>query len=93
MSAPCPNSAAVRRLAYEAADSGLLNPELAAEIRRVRGVRRLGLPIGNWLTVSTGKGKSLRALLYADVVLGVAQAYTDDGISERSTEFPMEDPQ
>jgi len=32
--------AAVRRLAYEAADSGLLSPELAAGIRRVKGVKR-----------------------------------------------------
>ena len=30
--------AAVRRLAYEAADTGLLSPELAAGIRRVKGV-------------------------------------------------------
>jgi len=29
--------AAVRQLAYEAADSGLLSPELAAGIRRVKG--------------------------------------------------------
>ena len=29
--------AAVRRLAYEAADTGLLSPELAASIRRVKG--------------------------------------------------------
>ena len=34
--------AAVRRVAYEAADSGLLSPELAAGIRRVKGVRRIG---------------------------------------------------
>jgi hypothetical protein len=31
--------AAVRRLAYEAADSGLLSPELASGIRRVKGVK------------------------------------------------------
>ena len=31
--------AAVRRVAYEAADSGLLSPELAAGIRRVKGAR------------------------------------------------------
>ena len=31
--------AAVRRVAFEAADSGLLSPELAAGIRRVKGVR------------------------------------------------------
>ena len=35
--------AAVRRIACEAADSGLLSPELAAGIRRVKGVRRLGV--------------------------------------------------
>jgi len=33
--------AAVRRLAHEAADSGLLSPELAAGISRVKGVRQL----------------------------------------------------
>jgi site-specific recombinase XerD len=41
--------AAVRRLAYEAADSGLLSPELAAGIRRVEGVKQLGCRVGNWL--------------------------------------------
>jgi hypothetical protein len=34
--------AAVRRLAHEAADSGLLSPELAAGISRVKGVKQLG---------------------------------------------------
>ena len=34
--------AAVRRLAYEPADAGLLSPELAAGIRRVKGVKKLG---------------------------------------------------
>jgi site-specific recombinase XerC len=47
--------AAVRRVAYEAADSGLLSPELAAGIRRVKGVRRLGIRVGNWLTAEQGK--------------------------------------
>src|SRR2546425_11317992 len=42
--------AAVRRVAYEAADAGLLSPELAAGIRRVKGARRLGVRLGNWLT-------------------------------------------
>ena len=41
--------AAVRRLAYEAADCGLLSPDLAAGIRRVKGVKN-GMRIGNWLT-------------------------------------------
>jgi hypothetical protein len=39
--------AAVRRVAYEAADAGLLSPELAAGIRRVKGVRRIGVRLGN----------------------------------------------
>ena len=67
--------AAVRRLAYEASDSGLLSPELAAGIRRVKGAKRLGTRIGNWLTVSEAsalwqvhdksrqKGKRDRAIL------------------------------
>jgi integrase len=45
----------VRRTAYEAADAGLLSPELAAGIRRVKGVRRLGVRVGNWLTVEQGR--------------------------------------
>src|SRR3954451_18578498 len=47
--------AAVRRVAYEAADAGLLSPELAAGIRRVKGVRRLGVRLGNWLTPEQGR--------------------------------------
>jgi integrase len=47
--------AAVRRLAYEAADCGLLSADLAAGIRRVRGAKRLGIPVGNWLTAEQGK--------------------------------------
>jgi len=61
--------AAVRRLAYEASDCGLLSPDLAAGIRRVKGAKRLGVRIGNWLTVEQGKkllavhsGKQLRDL-------------------------------
>jgi hypothetical protein len=42
--------AAVRRLAYEAADSGLLSPDLAAGVHRVKGVRKLGSRLDNWLT-------------------------------------------
>ena len=42
--------AAVRRLAHEAADAGLLSPELAAGISRVRGYKQLGFRAGNWLS-------------------------------------------
>ena len=47
--------AAVRRLAYEAADTGLLSPELAAGIRRVKGSKKLGIRLGNWLTVDEAR--------------------------------------
>ena len=66
---------AVRRLAYEASDCGLLSADLAAGIRRVKGVKKLGVRLGNWLTAEQGqalwqapdtqrlKGKRDRALL------------------------------
>jgi site-specific recombinase XerD len=47
--------AAVRRVTYEAADAGLLSPELAAGIRRVKGGRRPGVRLGNWLTPEQGR--------------------------------------
>src|ERR1039457_967028 len=47
--------AAVRRLAYEAADSGLLSPELAAGIRRVKGAKYLSVRLGNWLTAEQAR--------------------------------------
>ena len=53
--------AAVRRIAYEAADSGLLSPELAAGIRRVKGVRRIGVQLGNWLTADQGRSLLLNS--------------------------------
>jgi len=75
--------AAVRRLAYEAADSGLLSPELAAGIRRVKGAQKLGVRLGNWLTAEearslwqapatdTLKGKRDRALLAVLLACGL----------------------
>jgi len=60
--------AAVRRLAHEVADSGLLSPELAAGISRVKGVKQLGFRSGNWLSVEESSevlqracGDSMRA--------------------------------
>jgi len=47
--------AAVRRLAYEAADTGLLSTELAAGIARVKGAKRIGVRLGNWLTADQGR--------------------------------------
>jgi integrase len=73
---------AVRKLAIEAADNGLLAPELASGITRVKGVASKGVRLGNWLTVrqaqtllntpdtTTPKGLRDRAILA--VLLGCA---------------------
>jgi len=42
---------AVRNLAVEVADNGLLAPELATGITRVKGVASKGVRLGNWLWV------------------------------------------
>jgi len=67
--------AAIRKLATEATDNGLLAPELAAGIARVRGAKALGVRAGNWLTkeqaeqliaapdLATLKGKRDRVIL------------------------------
>jgi site-specific recombinase XerD len=77
--------AAVRRLAHEAADTGLLSPELAAGIGRVKGAKRLGVRIGNWLTVEQSRtllaesgdglrGKRDRAILALLIGCGLRRA-------------------
>jgi hypothetical protein len=43
--------AAVRRLAY----SDLVSPESVAGIRRVKGGKGFGQPVGNWLTAEEGQ--------------------------------------
>jgi integrase len=66
---------AVRRLAAEAADNGLLAPEFASGIARVKGVRSAGVRTGSWLTrgqaedlvqlpdANSNKGKRDRVIL------------------------------
>jgi site-specific recombinase XerD len=66
---------AIRKLAAEAADNGLLATEVAAAIGRVKGAKRHGVRAGNWLTLDqaeemldlpdpkTNKGKRDRTLL------------------------------
>ena len=49
---------AVRKLAAEAADNGLLAPELAAGIARVKSAKSMGVRTGNWLSL-----KQAQALL------------------------------
>jgi site-specific recombinase XerD len=71
---------AVRKLAVEAADNGLLAPELAAGIARVKSAKPKGRRVGNWLSpqqaqallnapdITTNKGLRDRAILV--VLLG-----------------------
>src|SRR6202162_1823163 len=77
--------AAVRRLAYKASDTGLLSPDLAAGIRRVKGANRLGVRIGNWLTIDQSRtllskpsdslrGKRDRAILALLIGCGLRRA-------------------
>src|SRR5271166_6629303 len=47
---------AVRKLAVEAADNGLLAPELATGISRVKGAKSKGVRVGNWLSVQQAHG-------------------------------------
>ena len=66
---------AIRKLAMEAGDNGLLAPELAAGIARVKGVKTIGVRVGNWLSlrqaqnllsapdITTLKGRRDRAML------------------------------
>jgi site-specific recombinase XerC len=42
---------AIRKLAAEAADNGLIAPELAAGIARVKSAKSVGVRTGNWLSV------------------------------------------
>jgi len=73
---------AIRKLAVEATDNGLLAPELAAGIQRVKSAKSIGVRAGNWLSlkqsqtllnapdISTLKGLRDRAMIA--VLLGCA---------------------
>ena len=98
---------AVRRLAYEAADCGLLSADLAAGIRRVKGVKKLGVRLGNWLTAEQAqmlwrapdcerlKGKRDRALLALLLACGLrrheAVALTLDAVQQREEHWAIVD--
>src|ERR1700730_4452332 len=47
---------AIRKLAAEAADNGLLAPELAAGIVRVKSAKMVGVRSGNWLSLRQAQG-------------------------------------
>src|SRR3979409_213980 len=77
---------AVRKLAVEAADNGLLAPELAAAITRIKGVKMKGVRLGNWLSIrqaqellnvpdaTTNKGRRDRALLAVRLGCGLRRS-------------------
>src|SRR3954468_9576325 len=64
---------AVRKLAVEAADNGLLAPELAGGIARVKGVASKGVRVGNWLSVGQ-----------AQALLNAPDATTTKGLRDRA---------
>src|SRR6516164_3546377 len=64
---------AVRKLAVEAADNGLLAPELANGITRVKGVASKGVRLGNWLTVKQ-----------AQTLLNAPDVATTKGLRDRA---------
>src|SRR6266851_3863069 len=71
---------AIRKLAVEASDNGLLAPELAAGIARVKSAKSVGIRVGNWLslrqaqallsTPDTATMKGLRDRAILAVLLG-----------------------
>jgi site-specific recombinase XerD len=64
----------VRKLAVEAADNGLLAPELAAGITRVKGAKSKGVRAGNWLSVQQ-----------AQKLLNAPDVTTKKGLRDRAT--------
>jgi site-specific recombinase XerD len=98
---------AVRRLAYEAADCGLLSADLATGIRRVKGVKKLGVRLGNWLTPEQGnalwqapdgqrlRGKRDRALLAILLACGLRRheiaELTVDHVQQREEHWAIVD--
>src|SRR6478736_3753631 len=64
---------AIRKLAAEAADNGLLAPELAAGIARVKSAKTQGIRTGNWLS-----------LRQAQALLSAPDATTLRGLRDRA---------
>src|SRR5712672_1781190 len=64
---------AVRKMAVEAADNGLLAPELASGIARIKGVKSHGIRVGNWLS-----------LRQAQALLNAPDARTKKGLRDRA---------
>lgn len=65
--------AAIRKLADEASDNGLLAGSVAAAVGRVKGARRLGVRAGNWLDLRD-----------TERLLGLPSPYTLKGKRDRA---------
>src|SRR5260221_1944322 len=64
---------AIRKLAAEAADNGLIAPELAAGIARVKSAKMVGVRAGNWLS-----------LRQAQALLSAPDTSTTRGLRDRA---------
>src|SRR6266699_3614641 len=64
---------AIRKLAGEAVDNGLLSPELATGISRVKSVKSIGIRTGNWLS-----------LRQAQALLSAPDPITTKGLRDRA---------
>jgi len=64
---------AIRKLAAEAADNGLLAPELAAGISRVKSAKSQGIRVGNWFS-----------LRQAQALLSAPDTSTNKGLRDRA---------
>jgi integrase len=98
---------AVRRLAVEAADNGLIDSVLADGIGRVKGVKQAGTKLGNWLTAgqaeqlvnhpdaATLKGRRDRALLAVMIGCGLRRSEASylsfDHIQQRESRWVLAD--
>jgi site-specific recombinase XerD len=77
---------AIRKLAGEAAEIGLVDPMIAQGIKNVKGMRSEGKPVGQWLTkaeaqalirkpdISTNKGLRDRAILCVFIGCGLRRS-------------------
>ena len=99
---------AIRKLASQAAEAGLLSAELASGIQRLKGARKLGVRAGNWLTkeqasqlihspdTKTLKGKRDRALLTLLIGCGLRRSelagLSFDHIQQREGRWVLPDP-
>jgi len=98
---------AIRKLAVEAADNGLIDPVMAAAIQRVKGVKSTGVRVGNWLTqkqaqklldapdVDTLKGLRDKAILAVLIGCGLRRsevaALTFDHVQQREGRWVLVD--